>query len=94
MRISLEDAHRGAKLNLQLGDEEGGARTLEVTIPPGVSEGQKLRLRGRGIPGQPPGDLFLVLELVLPPATSPRARELYQAMARELAFDPRRQVRH
>lgn len=63
--------------------------TVEVRIPEGSQSGRKLRLKGRGIPGSPPGDLYLVMEVVLPPATSPKARELYQTMARELAFNPR-----
>lgn len=63
--------------------------TVEVRIPDGSQSGRKLRLKGRGIPGTPPGDLYLVLETVLPPANTPRARELYQTMAREMAFDPR-----
>lgn len=62
---------------------------VEVRIPGGSQSGGKLRLKGRGIPGSPPGDLYLVLEVVLPPATHPKARELYQLMARELAFNPR-----
>ena len=41
------------------------------------------------MPGTPAGDLYLVLDVVLPPANSARARELYQAMAHELAFNPR-----
>ncbi|HEX4882438.1 MAG TPA: DnaJ C-terminal domain-containing protein [Porticoccaceae bacterium] len=64
--------------------------SVEVRIPPGSSGGRKLRLRGRGLPGKPPGDLYLVLEIQLPPADTPRARELYETMARELAFDPRK----
>lgn len=64
--------------------------SVEVRIPPGSSGGRKLRLRGRGLPGKPPGDLYLVLEIELPPADTPRARELYETMARELAFDPRK----
>jgi len=63
--------------------------TVEVRVPEGSQAGRKLRLKGRGIPGAPPGDLYLVLEVVLPPASSPKARELYQTMARELAFNPR-----
>ncbi|MFQ6722043.1 J domain-containing protein, partial [Bordetella pertussis] len=51
-----------------------------------------LRLRGRGIPGDPPGDLYLVLDLVLPPADSEAAREAYRKMAQDLAFDPRRNL--
>ena len=42
------------------------------------------------IPGNPPGDLLLTLRIVLPPADTPKARELYATMARELPFDPRR----
>lgn len=63
--------------------------TLEVTVPPNSRQGRKLRLKGRGIPGEPPGDIYLSLDLVLPPADTPRARELFETMARELAFDPR-----
>lgn len=62
---------------------------VEVTVPAGSQAGRKLRLKGRGIPANPPGDLYLVLDVVLPPATSERARELYQQMARDLAFNPR-----
>lgn len=62
---------------------------VQVTVPPGSQNGRKLRLKGRGIPGHPAGDLYLVLEVVLPPATSARARELYQTMARDMAFNPR-----
>ena len=63
--------------------------TVEVHIPEGSQTGRKLRLKGRGLPGEPPGNLYLVLELVLPPATSPEARKFYQDMAVELAFNPR-----
>jgi curved DNA-binding protein len=62
---------------------------LEVRIPAGSQSGRKLRLKGRGIPGAHPGDLYLVLEVMLPAADTPKARELYQAMAEELAFNPR-----
>lgn len=63
--------------------------TLQVTVPAGSASGRKLRLKGRGIPGSPAGDMYLVLDIVWPPADTPRARELYAAMARDLAFDPR-----
>ncbi|MBK9427084.1 MAG: DnaJ domain-containing protein [Gammaproteobacteria bacterium] len=63
---------------------------VEVRIPAASRSGGKLRLKRRGIPGEPPGDLYLVLEIHLPPADTPRARELYETMARELTFDPRR----
>lgn len=63
---------------------------IRVRIPEGTQSGQQLRLRGKGIPSKTPGDLILDIQVVLPAATTPKARELYQSMARELAFDPRR----
>jgi curved DNA-binding protein len=62
---------------------------VNVTVPAASQSGRKLRLRARGLPGKEAGDLYLLLEVVLPPATSDKARELYQTMARELAFNPR-----
>ncbi|MBC7453843.1 MAG: DnaJ domain-containing protein [Massilia sp.] len=62
---------------------------VEVGVPAGSQTGRKLRPKGRGIPSRPPGDLYLMLEVVLPPADSDKARKLYETMARECAFDPR-----
>lgn len=64
---------------------------LKVRIPQGAQSGSQLRVRGKGIPGNPPGDLLLDIRVVLPPADSPRARQLYETMAREMAFDPRKE---
>lgn len=62
--------------------------SVEMKLPAGARSGQRLRLRGRGLPGPTPGDQYVVLQVVLPP-DSPRARELFAAMKRELPFDPR-----
>lgn len=64
---------------------------VKVRIPAGAQSGKQLRVRGRGIPGEPAGDLLLELRVVLPPADTPQARDFYERMARELAFDPRRE---
>ncbi|MBL8254720.1 MAG: J domain-containing protein, partial [Candidatus Competibacter sp.] len=58
-----------------------------------AQNGRQLRVRGKGIPATPPGDLLLHIEVVLPPAVTPKAREVYETMARELAFDPRAETR-
>jgi curved DNA-binding protein len=63
---------------------------VKVRIPEGAQSGKSMRVRGKGIPGEPPGDLLLEVQVVLPPADTPKARALYEQMARELAFDPRR----
>ena len=60
--------------------------TVELTVPPGAQSGQKLRLRGRGLPG---GDQLVIIKLVTPAAQTPEAKEAYQRMKRELNFDPR-----
>lgn len=62
---------------------------VKVRIPEGAQSGKSLRVRGKGIPGDPPGDLLLDLQVVLPPADTAKARALYETMARELAFEPR-----
>lgn len=66
--------------------------TVEVSVPAGSQTGRKLRLKGRGIPAATPGDLYLILDVVLPQATTPRAKELYEQMAREMAFNPREKM--
>ena len=66
--------------------------TVKVTVPAQSKAGRKLRLKGRGIPGNPPGDLYLELDIALPPADTPKARQFYEIMAREMAFDPRRDL--
>ena len=63
--------------------------TVELTIPPGAQSGQRLRLRGRGMPASPNGDQLVIIKLVTPPAESAKAREAYEHMKRELHFDPR-----
>jgi curved DNA-binding protein len=65
------------------------AGPVDLRIPPNAKAGQKLRLKGRGLPGTTPGDQYVVLKIVLPPADTPRAKELYEQMQRELPFDPR-----
>jgi curved DNA-binding protein len=67
--------------------------SVNVRIPEGIQSGQQLRVRGKGIPSSTPGDLLLTVQVVLPPASTAKARELYETMARELAFDPRLEQR-
>jgi curved DNA-binding protein len=65
------------------------AAAVEVTIAAGSKQGSKLRLRGNGLPGDPPGDLYLVLDIVWPPASSEAARAAYEQLAKAAAFNPR-----
>jgi curved DNA-binding protein len=58
---------------------------VELTVPPDSAAGRKLRLKGQGIPGTPPGDLYAVLKVALPPADTPAAQAAWRALAQ--AFD-------
>ncbi|HKU17381.1 MAG TPA: DnaJ C-terminal domain-containing protein [Steroidobacteraceae bacterium] len=67
------------------------AGPVDLRIPANAKAGQKMRLKGRGLPGATPGDQYVVLKIVLPPADTPQAKEIYERMQRELAFDPRKE---
>jgi curved DNA-binding protein len=62
---------------------------VELKIPEGSVSGRKMRLKGRGIPGDPPGDCYVILTIALPPADTESAKELYRKMEKELNFNPR-----
>lgn len=62
---------------------------VELKIPEGSGSGRKMRLKGRGIPGEPAGDCYVILAIALPPADSAAAKDLYRKMAQELNFNPR-----
>lgn len=62
---------------------------VDLKIREGTTSGRKLRLKARGIPGKPPGDLYVVAQITLPPADSDAARDLYHKMQQELAYNPR-----
>jgi len=63
--------------------------TVGVKIPAGSNSGNKLRLKGRGIPGNPAGDIYVTLNVIVPPANDEQARALYKEMESKLAFNPR-----
>ena len=65
------------------------AGNIDLKIPANSRQGRKLRLKGRGLTGKQPGDLYVVLQVSLPPADSDAARALYRQMQDQLAFNPR-----
>lgn len=65
------------------------AGPVDLRIPAGAKSGQRLRLKGRGMPAATPGDQYVELRIVTPPATTPEARAFYEQMEKELPFDPR-----
>ncbi len=65
---------------------------VTLKVPPGSRAGQKLRVRGRGLPrpkSEEHGDLFAVLQVVTPSVLSEREKELYRELAQASSFNPR-----
>lgn len=57
------------------------AGAVQLNVPAGSDSGRRLRLRGRGMPGQPAGDQFVVLDVHVPKPTSEAQRKAYRALA-------------
>jgi curved DNA-binding protein len=65
---------------------------LDVKIPPGLGNGQKLRLRGRGLPrpkSTERGDLYVVAEIEVPKNVGAAERALWEQLAKSSSFQPR-----
>ena len=83
--ISPWEAALGASVTVATPDG-----SVELSVPRGSSAGRKLRLRGKGLPSDPAGDLYAVVTIALPPADTAPAEAAYRAMAAAFAgFDPR-----
>jgi len=79
------EAALGAKIKIPT-----PAGSVEMTIPANTLTGSKLRLKGKGIPGNPAGDIIVVVQVILPPANDDKARDVYRHMAEQLDFNPRK----
>lgn len=66
---------------------------VDARIKPGAKSGQRMRLKGRGLPGSPKGDQYLQLKIVAPEPANEQQRELYERMRDEMAFDPRAELK-
>lgn len=83
--LSPWEAFLGATVAVPtLGGEVG------MKIPAGSQTGRKLRMKGRGLPGDPPGDQFVHLKIVNPPHADAATREAFERLRETSTFDPRR----
>lgn len=63
---------------------------ISVSVAPGAQTGQRLRVKGRGLPRkQGHGDLYVLLKVVMPPSVDAASKKLWQELASKASFDPR-----
>lgn len=85
--ITPWEAALGAKINLPT-----LAGPVDLKIAAGSQAGQKLRLKGRGLPHKRhPGDQYVLLQIVTPPAKTDADKALYEKMAQTMPFNPRKE---
>ena len=62
--ITFRESIFGTNLELRLSSDGGAPANITVRVPPGVKNGGKIRIRGKGAPGEAgPGDLFIHLNV-------------------------------
>lgn len=97
-RFHLEGRHVATSLAISPWEAALGAKVavptlggmVDMQVPAGSQSGRKLRLKGRGLPGNPPGDQTVTLEIHVPPAEDDKAREAYAALREAFPdYDPR-----
>ena len=76
--LTVEEAYRGGRKSVTIGG--AGQRTYEVSIPAGVTDGQRIRLAGqggRGSDGSRSGDLYFIVRILPHPAYRVQGRDLH-----------------
>ncbi len=65
--------------------------SVTLSVPPGSADGRKLRLKGKGIPGKTPGDLYVVLRIAMPREAGAAQQQAWRDLAKAYGsgFDPR-----
>ena len=79
VQVTLREALRGTSRRLTLTDVNGKLQTLEVRIPKGVLDGERVRVKGKGAPGQggaPSGDLYLHVNFAPHPVFRPQGSDI------------------
>jgi curved DNA-binding protein len=78
------EAAKGATLKVPTLDGD-----VELKIKAGVQSGQKMRLKGKGMPGREQGDQFVEILIQTPPADNEKAEKFYSEMENQFDFNPR-----
>jgi molecular chaperone DnaJ len=75
--ITFRESIFGTNLDLRLGTDRGATQNITARVPAGVNDGAKIRVKGKGAPGEAgPGDLFILLHVKPHPIFSRKAENL------------------
>ena len=75
--ITFKEAVFGTTLELKLSTDGGKPQTITARVPAGVNDGAKIRVKGKGAPGEAgPGDLFILLQVKPHPIFSRKAENI------------------
>ncbi|CAB4579292.1 unannotated protein [freshwater metagenome] len=75
--ITFKEAVFGTTLELKLSTDGGKSQTITARVPAGVNDGAKIRVKGKGAPGEAgPGDLFILLQVKPHPIFSRKAENI------------------
>ncbi len=75
--ITFRESIFGTNLDLRLGTDRGAAQNITARVPAGVNDGAKIRVKGKGAPGEAgPGDLFILLHVKPHPIFARKAENL------------------
>jgi curved DNA-binding protein len=85
LAVAPWEAALGAGVDVPLPD----GSVVQLSVPAGSAQGRKLRLKGKGIPGKTPGDLYVVLQIAMPPPPDEAQRRAWEELARLQSFNPR-----
>ena len=62
---------------------------VDLRVPKNARNGQKIRLKGKGLPTKPPGDIYATLQIVNPKVATKQEQAFFEKMAQEMQFNPR-----
>lgn len=66
---------------------------INLTIAPNAQTGQRLRVKGKGLPEKAGnGDLYVVLKIVMPKTVNPASKDLWEQLAAKNPYDPRSEL--
>ena len=75
--ITFKEAIMGTTLGLKLPGDDGKTQTITARVPAGVNDGAKIRVKGKGAPGEAgPGDLFILLHVKAHPIFSRKGENI------------------